>query len=87
MKPLKTSLMIGAACCLIGAANSQAATLLGLYDSIEGQGLYVFDTANPWYGNSFYLSGIGAGEIFIADFDGHNAQAVTADNVICSAPS
>lgn len=66
MKPLKTSLMIGAACCLIGAANSQAATLLGLYDSIEGQGLYVFDTANPWYGNSFYLSGIGAGEKLLA---------------------
>ena len=32
-------------------------------------------------------TGIGAGEIYIADFDGHNAQAVTADNVICAAPS
>jgi len=66
MKPLKKSLMVGAVCCLFGATNSQAATLLGLYDSIEGQGLYVFDTANPWYGSSFYLSGIGAGEKLLA---------------------
>jgi len=29
----------------------------------------------------------GAGEIYIADFDGFNAQPVTKDNVICAAPT
>ncbi len=66
MKRLTKSLLLGTACCLLGAANSKAATLLGLFDSLEGQGLYVFDTANSWYGSSFYLSGIGAGEKLIA---------------------
>jgi hypothetical protein len=66
MKPLKSSLLIGTACCLLGVANAKAATLLGLFDSLEGQGLYVFDSANSWYGTSFYLSGIGAGEKLIA---------------------
>lgn len=31
--------------------------------------------------------GIGAGEIYVADFDGNNPQAVTHDSAICSAPS
>jgi len=31
-------------------------------------------------------TGNGNGEIFIADFDGHNAQAVTKDNTIVAAP-
>jgi hypothetical protein len=66
MKPLKTSILLGTACCLLGAANSKAATLLGLFDSLEGQGLYVFDSGNSWYGSSFYLSGIGAGEKLLA---------------------
>ena len=29
----------------------------------------------------------GAGEIYVSDFDGHNAQAVTHDNAIVSKPS
>lgn len=66
MKPLKTSILLGTACCLLGAANAKAATLLGLFDSLEGQGLYVFDSGNSWYGNSFYLSGIGPGEKLLA---------------------
>ncbi len=66
MKTLKSSLFVGTACCLLSAANAQAATLLGLYDSLEGQGLYVFDSANSWYGNSFYVSGVGAGEKLLA---------------------
>jgi len=32
-------------------------------------------------------TGIGAGEIVIADYDGFNATPVTKDNVICAAPS
>jgi TolB protein len=32
-------------------------------------------------------SGNGAGEIYVSDFDGHNAQAVTRDNSIVAAPS
>lgn len=32
-------------------------------------------------------SGYGPGEIYVADFDGNSAQAVTHDNAICSAPS
>ena len=66
MKPLKIFLLIGAACCLVSVPQARAATLLGLFDSLEGQGLYVFDSANPWYGSSFYLSGIGAGEKLLA---------------------
>jgi hypothetical protein len=66
MKPFNISLVIGTACCLLGAAQSRAATLLGLFDSLEGQGLYVFDSGNSWYGSSFYLSGLGAGEKLLA---------------------
>jgi hypothetical protein len=66
MKFTKLSLLAGAACCLLSTANSKAATLLGLFDSLEGQGLYVFDSANSWYGSSFYVSGIGAGEKLVA---------------------
>lgn len=66
MKFLKLSFLAGATCCLLGAANAKAATLLGLFDSLEGQGLYVFDSANSWYGSSFYVSGIGAGEKLLA---------------------
>lgn len=66
MKRLNKTLLTGAACCLFGAASSPAATMLGLYDSLNGQGLYMFDTANPWFGSSFYLSGIGAGEKLLA---------------------
>jgi hypothetical protein len=50
----------------LGAPRIQAATLLGLFDSLEGQGLYVFDSGNSWYGSSFYLTGIGAGEKLLA---------------------
>jgi TolB protein len=32
-------------------------------------------------------TGYGDGEIYISDFDGFNASAVTRDNVICAAPS
>jgi len=32
-------------------------------------------------------NGIGKGEIYVADFDGHNPQAVTRDNSIVAAPS
>ena len=32
-------------------------------------------------------TGYGPGEIFIADYDGHNVQPVTADGVICSSPT
>lgn len=31
--------------------------------------------------------GYGEGEIYVADYDGHNAQPVTRDNVICAAPA
>ena len=31
--------------------------------------------------------GYGEGEIYVSDFDGHSAMAVTRDNVICAAPS
>jgi TolB protein len=31
-------------------------------------------------------SGLGPGEIYVADYDGHNAQAVTQDGVIVAAP-
>lgn len=66
MKPLKISLFISVACCLVSVHQVRAATLLGLFDSLEGQGLYVFDSGNSWYGSSFYLSGIGAGEKLLA---------------------
>jgi hypothetical protein len=67
MKSLRKSLLMGTAVCsLLSATTSPAATLLGLFDSSEGQGLYVFDSGNSWYGNSFYLSGIGAGEKLLA---------------------
>ena len=66
MKRLTKSFLAGAVGCLLSAANLPAATLLGLFDSLEGQGLYVFDSANSWYGSSFYLSGIGAGEKLLA---------------------
>ena len=66
MKRLTKTFLAGAAGCLLSAANLPAATLLGLFDSLEGQGLYVFDSANSWYGSSFYLSGIGAGEKLLA---------------------
>ena len=32
-------------------------------------------------------SGVGAGEIYLADFDGRDARAVTSDNVIVAAPA
>jgi TolB protein len=32
-------------------------------------------------------SGIGAGEIYIADFDGHNSQRITSDNAIVAKPA
>lgn len=66
MKRLTKSLLAGTVGCLLGTANLPAATLLGLFNSLEGQGLYVFDSANSWYGSSFYLSGIGAGETLLA---------------------
>ncbi len=67
MKSLRNSLLVGTALCsLLGAPRIQAATLLGLFDSLEGQGLYVFDSGNSWYGSSFYLTGIGAGEKLLA---------------------
>ncbi|MBC8097688.1 MAG: DUF4394 domain-containing protein [Akkermansiaceae bacterium] len=66
MKKTTTLTLIGGACLLLAGQPTQAATLVGLYDSFEGMGLYTFDSSNPFGGSSVFITGLGAGEKLLA---------------------